>query len=162
MALKESRQTFHTDVSNTVSGVAERGGILSYVPGVNGLAAYADATAVSGTNVVKAIGLLLDDVEDINYFKQPEYRQRNVVPKGSVVGIATQGEFWTDFVEQTGPGNISVGTYAPGDVLYLADNGNVSRNNGTFNNGATAKRVTVGKALSALGSDSFLKVRIDL
>jgi hypothetical protein len=161
MALQPSRQVFQTNVDNTVSGVAERGGIMSFVPGVPGLVAYANALAVSG-QIVQPLGLLLDDVEALNFYNHPEYRQRNVVPQGSVVGIATEGEFWTDFVETTGPGAISVGTYAPGDVLYLADNGQVSRNNGTFNNGATAIRVIVGKALSALGSDGFLKVRIDL
>lgn len=161
MALQESRQVWQTLVDQTVSGVAERGGILSFVPGVVGLVEYADATAVSGLVALPA-GLLLDDVEAINNYNNPEYRQRNVVPQGSVVGICTEGEFWTDFVEQTGPGAISVGTYAPGDTLYLADNGNVSRNNGTFNNGATALRPVIGKALSALGSDGFLKIRVDL
>jgi len=162
MALKGSRQTFQTNIDCTVSGVAERGGILSFVPGVNGLCAYADATAVSG-QLVQAAGLLLDDVEDINYMRNPEYRQRNVVPKGSVVGVAVEGEFWTDKVEQTGPGAISVGTYVPGDTLYLADDGEVSRNNGTFGNvAAAAIRVTVGRTLSALGSDGFLKIRLEL
>jgi len=134
---------------------------MSFVPGVAGLVAYANAAAVSG-QLVQPLGILLDDVENLNYYNHPEYRQRNVVPQGSVVGICTEGEFWTDFVEATGPGAISVGTYAPGDVLYLADNGQVSRNNGTFNNGTTAKRFVVGKALSARGSDGFLQVRIDL
>lgn len=161
MALQPSRQIFQTNVDNTVSGVSERGGIMSFVPGVPGLVAYANALAVSG-QIVQPLGVLLDDVEALNYYNHPEYRQRNVVPTGSVVGIATECEVWTDFVETTGPGGLSVGTYAPGDVLYLADNGNVSRNNGTLNNGATAIRVVVGKALSALGSDGFLKVRIDL
>lgn len=161
MALQGTRQVMDTLVDCTVSGVSERGGIMSYVPGVNGLCAYADATAVSGLVALPA-GLLLDDVEDLNFMLQPEYRQRNVVNKGSVVGLATEGEFWTDFYETTGPGNISVGTYVPGDLLYLADNGKVSRNNGTFNNGATAKRPLVGRCLSAATSDGFLKIRIDI
>lgn len=160
MALKGSRQTYQTSIDCTVSGVAERGGILSFVPGVNGLCAYADATAVSG-QLVQAAGLLLDDVEDINYMRNPEYRQRNVVPKGSVVGVATEGEFLTDQVETTLAG-VSVGTYAPGDTLYLADDGKVSRNNGTFGNAATALRVQVGKALSAVTADGFLKIRVEL
>jgi hypothetical protein len=161
MALQESRQVFHTNVDCTVSGVAERGGILSYVPGVNGLCAYADATAISG-QLSNPAGLLLDDVEDINHMRNPEYRQRNVVPLGSVVGIATEGEFHTDFVEETGPGGISVGTYVPGDQLFLGDNGQVSRNNGTFNNGATAIRTEIGRALGALTADGFLKIRVEL
>lgn len=158
MALAQLRQVVRTNVDLTVSGVSERGGIISFVPGVNGLGAYADATAVSGA-LVQPAGLLLDDVEALNFFIHPEYRQREVVPQGSVVGLATEGEFITDFVETTLAG-LSVGTYAPGDILYLADNGKVSRNNGTLNNGAAAKRVVVGRALSALDSNGFLKIRL--
>lgn len=155
MALKETRQVWETNIDLSVSGVAERGGILSFVPGVAGLGAYADSTAVSG-QVAKPAGLLLDDVEALNYYNHPEYRQRNVVPQGSVVGIATEGEFWTDFVEQTIAGFGSVGTYAAGDTLYLANNGQVSRQQ------VTGRRVQIGTALSALTSDGFLKIRLEL
>lgn len=155
MSLKESRQTFQTNIDCTVSGVSERGGILSFVPGVNGLCGYADATAVSG-QLSNPAGLLLDDVEDINYYNNPEYRQRNVVPKGSVVGIATEGEFLTDFVETTTADGASVGTYVPGDTLYLADNGQVSRQQ------IAALRPTVGKCLAAITADGFLKIRLEL
>lgn len=154
MALLPQRQVFETVVDCSVSGVAERGGIMSYVPGVNGLCAYANAAAVSGSLALPA-GLLLDDVEAENYFIHPEHRQRNVVPQGSVVGLANEGEFWTDFVE-TAVGAVSVGTYAPGDLLYLADNGNVSRLN------VLGIRKLIGRALSALTSDGFLKVRVDI
>lgn len=160
MSLGATRQIWRTEVGLSVSGVAERGGILSFDPVQPGNAIYANAAAVSG-QVVQPAGMLLDDVEDLNFFKHPEYRQRNVVPKGSVVGVGTEMEGYTDMVETTLAG-ISVGTYAAGDALYLADDGKVSRNNGTFNNGATAKRVRVGTVLSALGSDGFLKVRIEL
>ncbi len=164
MALLETRQVFHTLVDCTVSGVAERGGILAHVPDSTaaGLCVYANAAAVSGAITYYPAGLLLDDVEAENYFNHPEHRQRNVVPQGSVVGIATQGEFWTDFVEQTGPGAISVGTYVIGEPLYLADDGQVSRNNGTFNNGATALRELVGQTLSTLQTSGFLKIRVEL
>lgn len=154
MALLPQRQVFETVVDCSVSGVAERGGIMSYVPGVNGLCAYADAVAVSGSLALPA-GLLLDDVEALNFFVHPEYRQRNVTPQGSVVGLANEGEFWTDFVE-TAVGAVSVGTYAPGDLLYLANNGNISRLN------VLGIRKLIGRALSALTSDGFLKVRVDI
>ena len=161
MSLLQPRQIFDTDITCTVSGVSERGGVMSFVPAVNGLCAYANAAAVSGL-LVQPAGILLDDVEALNFFNHPEYRQRNVVPQGSVVGLATDAEVWTDFVETTLAG-ITVGTYAPGDPLYLADDGKVSRNNGTFGNvAATALRPLIGRALSAVTSDGFLKVRIDL
>ena len=158
MALLGNRQTWETNIDLSVSGVAERGGILCFVPGVAGLGGYLDATAVSG-QVAKPAGLLLGDVEAINFYNNPEYRQRNVTPQGGVVGIATEGEFWTDFVEQTITGFGTVGTYAPGDVLSLADNGNVSRKLTAGNN---VTRVVVGTALSALTSDGFLKIRLEL
>jgi len=155
MALKESRQVFETNIDVTVSGVAERGGIISFVPGVAGLGEYGNATAVSG-QLSKPAGLLMDDVEALNAFNAPEYRQRNVVSAGSVVGLATEGDFWTDFVETTTADGASVGTYAPGDVLYLADNGKVSRQQ------IAARRVVVGKALSARTADGFLKISLEL
>jgi len=158
MALSQLRQVFRTNVDLAMSGVAERGGIASFVPGVAGLAAYANAAAVSG-QLVQPAGLLLDDVENLNFFIHPEYRQRNVVPAGSVVGLATEGEFITDFVETTLAGQ-SVGTYAPGDPLYLADDGKVSRNNGTLANAAAALRPLVGRALSTVDSNGFLKIRV--
>jgi hypothetical protein len=155
MALKESRQVQHTNIDCSTSGVSERGGILSFVPGVVGLCEYADATAVSG-QLSNPAGLLLDDVEALNYMNHPEYRQRNVVPQGSVIGMATEGEFHTDFVETATVDGASVGTYAPGDVLYLADDGNVSRQQ------IAALRPTVGKALAAITADGFLKIRLEL
>ena len=160
MALGESRQVFETIVDQKVSGVSERGGIMSYVPYAVGLVAYANAAAISGA-LVNPAGLMLGDIEALNYWLHPEYRQRNVDPQGSVVALASEGQFFTDFVETTLAG-ITVGTYAPGDVLYLADDGKVSRNNGTFGNAGTAIRKVVGKALDSLGSDGFLKVDINL
>lgn len=155
MALGENRQTWQTNIDCTVSGVAERGGILSFVPGVTGLCEYSDATAVSG-QLAKPAGLLLDDVEDLNYYNHPEYRQRNVVPAGSVVGIATEGEFFTDFVETETADGFSVGTYAPGDTLYLADDGKVSRQQ------IADLRPTVGVALGTVSADGFLKIRLEI
>lgn len=159
MALKEARQVFHTNTECAVSGVAERGGILSYDPVANGLCLYANAVAVSGS-LAKPAGLLMDDVEALNFMTHPEYRQRNVVPQGSVVGIATEGEFITNFVEQTHSGGVSVGTYKPGDLLYMADNGQFSRDSGLTH--TTNGRPLVGRALSALGADGYLKVRVEL
>ena len=158
MALKPLRQTHQTNIECTVSGVSERGGILSYDPVANGLCLYADATAVSG-QLTKAAGLLLEDIEALNFHRHPQYHYRNVSPQGSVVGIATEGEFEIDFVETTGPGGIPVGTYKAGDLLYLADDGNVSRNDGS---GTGVTREQIGKALGTVDSDGFLKIRLEL
>jgi hypothetical protein len=128
---------------------------MSYTPGVPGLCGYADATAVSG-QLVQPAGLLLGDVEALNHFRHPEYRNRNVDQQGTVQGIATEGEFDTDFVETATVDGADVGTYAAGDRLFLADNGNVSRD--SFG----GVRPEVGRALGAVNSDGFLRVRIEL
>ncbi len=154
MALGTTRQVFQTNIDCTVSGVAERGGVLSHVPGVAGLCSYADATAVSG-QVAFPAGLLLDDVEALNFYRHPEYRQRNVVPQGSVVGLATEGEFFTDMVEVTVAGFGTL-TYSPGEKLYLADGGKFSNLN------VGGNRVQVGRALSSLDGNGFLKVSVEL
>lgn len=160
MALGESRQVFHTNVELSVSGVAERGSIVSFDPVQAGNGILANADAVSG-QLVQPAGLLLDDVEALNFYEHPEYRQRNVVPTGSAVGLLTQGEVFTDFVETTRPDNgVTVGTYAAGNPLYLADDGQLSRFDGT--DAGTGLRVRVATALGTVDSDGFLKVRIDL
>lgn len=159
MALKEERQVQHTNVRCTVSGVTERGGILSHVPGVEGLCGYADATAVSGA-VALPVGLMLGDVEALNHFRHPEYRQRNVDAQGTVQGVATAGEFITDFVETNLASGESVGTYVPGDILYLADDGKVSRSSAS---GATGSaRLEIGRALSSVDGDGFLRILLSL
>mgnify|MGYP001585856969 CR=1 FL=1 len=155
MGLKGSRQVSQTGIEVSVSGVAARGGVLSYVPGVAGLAEYSNAAAVSG-QLAKPLGILMDDVEDINYFRSPEFRNRNVVAKGSVVGYITEGDVWTDFVETTTADGASVGTYAPGDTLYLANDGKVSRLN------VLGRRPVVGAARSTIGSDGYIKIRVEL
>ncbi len=169
MALGETRQIFQTNSECTVSGVAERGGLLSFTPGVAGLCEYSDGTAISG-GLSNPLGVLLGDVEDLNHFRVPEYRNRNVVNKGSVEATATKAELITDFVETVVPGTgggASVGTYLVGDTLFLADDGKFSRWDGTSGtiallNSGGSTRPTVGRSLSTLGSDGFLKVKVDL
>lgn len=90
MALGPNRQVFQTRIRYAVASAAERGGILSASSTV-GEALY----DLDGSGALP-LGILLDDVEDLNFDKHPEYLQRNVVDIGSVVGIANEGEFETD------------------------------------------------------------------
>lgn len=154
MSLKGDRQVFETVNDFVGSGILERGGILCVVPGATtGVATYLNAAAVSG-QVAKPIGILLDDIEAHNPFKQFEQTHRNVIRSGTAVSIAAEGEFWTDKYETTLPSGPSVGTYAYGDVLYLADNGKVSRH-------AVGVRPVVGKVISA-PVDGFIKISVEL
>lgn len=159
MALRPLRQVLETNVECSSSGLLERGGIASFVPWANGLCYYAPLSAVSG-NVANPAGLVLEDIEALNHFTHPEYFHRNVSARGSVVGLATEGEFEMDLVETTFSSGESAGTYAAGERLYLADDGKVSRNDGTTM--TTAGRRLIGIARGTVDSDGFLKIRIDI
>lgn len=146
MALKESRQVFQTNIDFASSGTMERGGIASIAPWVDGLVYYA-----AGSGLVPA-GLVLEDVETLNFFTHPQYLNRNVSPRGSVVGIATEGEFWTDMIDA----NL---TYKSGDTLYLIGSGKLTNQS---SKDQLSDSYIIGTCLAGKDSENFIKVRIDI
>lgn len=159
MALAETRQVYQTNIDYATSGVMERGGIASFVPWAEGLIYYAPSGDMSGVSI-RPLGILLEDMEDLNFFRHPQYRQRNVSPLGSVGGVGVEGEYKTNFVETVfvpnGGGGVLTLTYVPGDILYLADAGKVSKQN------IDSERARVGYALSSVDSDGFLRIRLQI
>lgn len=154
MSLKGDRQVFEFNNDFVGSGIMERGGIVSAIPGATtGVATYLNAGAVSG-QVAKPIGMLMDDVEALNPFKQAEFLHRNVIRSGQAVSIAAEGEFWTDKYETSLPSGGTVGTYAYGDVLYLANDGQVSRH-------LVGVRPVIGKVLNGV-VEGFIKISVEL
>ncbi len=146
MALSPSRQIFQSNVDYSLNQIAERGVICSINAGTTPNGEVVVATGVG----VTPIGLLLDDVEDLNFDRHGEYRQRNVVDIGSVVGLAQECEILTDQL---------TGTPVAGNTAYLGINGTVSPTL-TFDN--TTVSPIVGKFLSAANANGFAKVRIDI
>ena len=142
MAMKEWRQVFQTDISYTASGTMERGGVATIATWTNGLCYYA---AGSGGPVA---GMLLEDIEALNFMNHPQYMQRNVSPQGSVVGLATEGEFWTDMYDEA--------TYSPGDAIYLGANGKITNAAGDGNG------TRIGTCLAGKDSHNFIKIRLEL
>lgn len=146
MALGPNRQVFQTTIKYAVNEVAVRGGIVS-MSATPGEALY--LTVPTGSTV-HPIGILLDDVEDLNFDRHPEYLQRNVVDVGSVVGIANKGEFETDQL---------VGSPTQGQPAYLHPNGQIGPTqltDGLF----PAPRV--GTFRTAPNANGFASVLIDL
>ena len=144
MAMKGWRQVFQTDISHTASGTMERGGIATKATWADGLCYYAVG---SGGPVA---GMLLEDVEALNPMNHPQYMQRRVSPQGSVVGLATEGEFWTDMYDEA--------TYSSGDTIYLGANGKVTNDAGD----AASDRKTLGTCLEGKDSHNFIKIRISI
>jgi len=157
MALRPWRRVEATTIEYTVAAATERGGVLS---ATSGQAAAYD-TSVTPSSVVP-IGILLEDIESMNFMTHPQYYQRNVSDLGSKVGILTKGEVETDFLEPaaedhidagqkaylTESGYLTIEALAPGVVDSLPEQG--------------TSGVLVGRFLSTVDGDGFAKVRIDL
>lgn len=146
MALGPNRQQFETRIRYAVNAVAERGGIV-VASTTAGEAEY--ATTPTGTSVLP-LGILLDDIEDLNYDRHPEYLQRNVVDVGSVVGIANRGEYQT---------NLVVGSPTQGQIAYLHQSGYISATRLT--DGVNPAPI-VGRFLTAKDANGYATVYVDL
>jgi hypothetical protein len=147
MALGPNRQVFQTTIRYAVNAAAERGGILSAHTSTAGVATY--LTTPTGASIYP-IGILLDDIEDMNYDRHPEYLQREVVDIGSVVGIANKGEFQT---------NLIVGSPSQGQPAYLHPSGYIGATRLTDGINPAPQ---VGKFRTALDANGFATVLVDL
>lgn len=162
MALRESRRVEATCIDYIVTAAAERGGVLTAVSGA--VASY-NTNIGSSTNPpsgIVPVGILLEDIESQNYLTHPQRYQRNVSDLGSLVGVMTKGEVWTDFIDGyakpyihagktaylTHSGLITTYDFAPGIVGSLKEQG--------------TSGIAIGRFLSEIDSDGFAKVRIDL
>ncbi len=147
MALGADRQVWQTNVRFASSGAMERGGIASFVPWVNGIVYYAAGSGQS------AAGLVLDDIESMNYFTHPEYLQRNVSPLGAAVGLATEGEFLTDMLDSSNT------TYKAGDQLYLFSAGKITN---VDSKAVDTQADKVGVCLSAKDANGFVRMTVEI
>lgn len=147
MALGPNRQVFQTTSPKyAMNSAAERGGIVCATT-TAGQVAY--QVVPTGTPVLP-IGLLMDDMESMNFDRHPEYLQRNVVDIGSLVSIANKGEFQT---------NLIVGTPTQGQVAYLHPTGYIGATRLT--DGINPAPV-VGVFRTAKDANGFALVLVDL
>lgn len=157
MALRETRRVEATTIEYVVTAAAERGGVLTAASG--NVASY--NTSITPSSIVP-VGILLEDIESMNYMLHPQYNQRNTSDLGSQVGIMTKGEVITDFIDPYARAHVSAGKraylthsgmlttwdFAPGVVGANADIGHSG--------------VLVGNFMSSIDSAGFARVRIDL
>ena len=157
MALREWRRVEATTIEYTVAAATERGGVLNASSGQ--IAAY--GTTVTPSSVVP-IGILLEDIEAMNFMTHPQYYQRNVSDLGSKVGILTKGEVETDMLGYGAAAHIDAGKKA-----YLTHSGLLTVEElapGVVGSNAEqgTSGVYIGRFLSTVDSDNFCRVRIDL
>jgi hypothetical protein len=148
MALKPDRIELLTDISFFMNTTAERGGVACVVTGGSGVsmddanAVVSYASAVSGS---KPVGVLLNDVVNIDLTRQHINWHKDEVQLGGKVTLLRQGQVSTNKV--TGSPSAGVDAYVGASGLI----GTTSTNS-----------VKIGQFLSAVDADGYAKVSVNL
>ena len=158
MALKTDRSTLQTDISFFMNEAATRGGVVALSTGGSGAAMdQGDAlvTYAAQPSGKVAVGLLLNDMVNIDLTRQHLNQHKDEVQKGGKVTLLQKGTVVTNNLEGTSP--------SAGDTAFLAHSGNLSvadlSNDDTDADGSTR---VVGRFLSGVDEDGYAKVFIDL
>lgn len=152
MALKPDRIELQTDVSFFMNSTATRGGVASVSTASTGVGvAMDDANAVVAYAAVasgaKPVGVLLNDVVNLDLTRQHINWHKDEVQQGGKVTLLQVGQVTTNLVS---------GTPDPGDVAYVAANGYIGNDSDSGNN------APVGRFLSAKDSDGYAKVAVNI
>jgi hypothetical protein len=159
MALKSDRSTLQTDISFFMNEAATRGGVV--VQSTGGSGASMDNGAALVTYAANAsgkipVGLLLNDMVNIDLTRQHLNQHKDEVQKGGKVTLLQKGFVVTNSLE---------GTVSAGNPAYLGHSGNLAASNIVSDsadpNGNGHGRIC-GRFLSGADEDGYAKVYIDL
>lgn len=157
MALKTDRSVLDTDISFFMNEAATRGGIASVSTGGSGAAMDQGEALVTYAAVPSGkvpVGLLLNDMVNIDLTRQHLNQHKDEVQKGGKVTLLRKGYVVTDNIQ---------GSPSAGDPAYVAHSGNLAAsdlsNDDTDTDGSTR---LVGRFLSGKDQDGYAKVYIDL
>lgn len=158
MALKSDRFEFQTDVSFFMNEVAERGGIVSYGAGTSPSGAAMDSalnlvTYVANPSGKVPVGLLLNDMVNIDLTRQHINWHKNEIQKGGKVTVLRKGYVVTNQISTSG-------TPTAGAYAYLAESGLISTSGKALSLDAGAQ--PIGRFMSSKDSDGYAKVEINL
>jgi hypothetical protein len=147
MALKGDRNVLETDISFFINVEAEKGELVHLSTGGSGAAMdNSNALAVTVTgDAQKPLGILLNDVVDIDQTRQHINWHKDEVQKGGKCTILRKGTVVTDKV---------TGSPAAGSIAYVNTDGTIGAQVGNS--------VAVGRFLSSKDSDGYAKVAINL
>lgn len=149
MALKGDRHEFDTEISYFMNEVATRGCLVSVSTQGSGAAmdnASALVTVAANGSGANVLGVLLNDMVDIDLTRQHVNFHKDEVVKGSKVTILTKGFVLTDAIS---------GTPTAGQAAYVA-------NSGKFTGTSAVGYQAVGRFLSTKDADGFAKVSVNL
>jgi hypothetical protein len=150
MALKPDRIETVTDVSFFMNSTAERGGVATISTGGSGVA-MDDASAVvayaADPSGAKPVGVLLNDVVNLDLTRQHINWHKDEVQQGGKVTLLQVGQVTTDQV---------AGSPAAGDVAYVDASGTIGNDSDSGNN------AQVGRFLSSVDADGYAKVAVNI
>tara|TARA_Y100000401_G_scaffold100722_1_gene89767 strand:- start:6281 stop:6766 length:486 start_codon:yes stop_codon:yes gene_type:complete len=156
MALKSDRSTLQTDISFFMNEVATRGGVATQSTAGSGASmdnGKALVTYAADPSGKVPVGLLLNDMVNIDLTRQHLNQHKDEVQKGGKVTLLQKGFVVTNSLEGTDPNG--------GDLAYLGHSGNIAASDIISDDSSTAGLV-VGRFLSDVDQDGYAKVYIDL
>ena len=158
MALKSDRSVLDTDISFFMNEAATRGGIASVSTGGSGAAMDQGEALVTYAALPSGkvpVGLLLNDMVNIDLTRQHLNQHKDEVQKGGKVTLLRKGYVVTNSLEGTSP--------SAGDPAYVAHSGNLAASDLSNDEGdADGSTRLVGRFLSGVDQDGYAKVYIDL
>jgi hypothetical protein len=153
MALLGPRNEYITDISWFMNEVAERGVCVSVSTGGSGIVldqGYNLATVKAGSSGIAPLGVLLNDVVNLDLTRQHLNQHKDEVQVGSTVTILKVGEVVTDKIFGTPTAGATCYAYASG--LFSA----------TSEGGASYTSPTVGRFMSTKDENGFAKISVNL
>ena len=158
MALKSDRSTLDVDISFFMNEAATRGGIVSISTGGSGAAMDQGEALVTYAALPSGkvpVGLLLNDMVDIDLTRQHLNQHKDEVQKGGKVSLLRKGYVVTNSLEGTSP--------SAGDAAFVAHSGLLATSDlSDDDSDADGSTRVVGRFLSGVDQDGYAKVYIDL
>ena len=158
MALKTDRSTLQTDISFFMNEAATRGGVVALSTGGSGAAMDQGSALVTYAGLPSGkvpVGLLLNDMVNIDLTRQHLNQHKDEVQKGGKVTLLTKGWVVTDALEGTAPN--------AGDLAYLGHSGNLATSNiVSDDDDADGSGRVCGRFISDVDQYGYAKVYIDL
>ena len=160
MALKPDRVELLTDVSyfmnNATASTIERGGVVSVVTSGSGVSMDDGNAVVAYSAVGQAalpVGILLNDVVNLDLTRQHINWHKDEVQKGSKVTLLRQGQVTTDMIATAAAPGVGSGVYIGASGLLTT----VAVATSGVSNG-----ISCGRFLSSKDADGFCKVDINI
>jgi hypothetical protein len=158
MALKSDRHEFDTDISFFMNEAATRGGVASISTVGSGAALDQGVALVTYAALPSGkipVGLLLNDMVNLDLTRQHINQHKDEVQKGGKVTLLRKGWVVTNSLEGTNP--------TAGQPAYVAHSGNLAASDLASDHvDADGSTRLVGRFLSTVDQDGYAKVYIDL